>query len=203
MNIGEMLAAADVENVELGERLLAVKARNKEQYEDLIAYEEMLYVIKCLERVRLFTKLTITICLSGHPIAAALVSRGIVETTGILNFFIGESDKAKLRGPSERMETLKKFSLSSKRFGLKSKPVHVMDSVRSLQPISQDIMDLYDLLCEAVHPNWLGVARSTEVLGGGGSQKKADDPMYLVNLEAIRVGQNLFRATIEKIGKTN
>lgn len=119
---------------------------------------EFNFKARCLERLYTLMKLTADNCFAGMPIASTLTARGVIETAGLIVLFESKMQKLSSGASKQRLETVKTFVFSTKKFSAKKKAVHVLDCVRALKPIHSEVELLYDILCESVHPNWLGVS---------------------------------------------
>jgi hypothetical protein len=104
---------------------------------------EVKFRVRCLERLHVFTRLGVEHCF-----------RGVIETAGLLALFEDKIGKAAAGSSIQRVNVARKFVFSSRKFGEDGKAVHTLDCVRALDKYDESTEELYDILCEAVHPNW-------------------------------------------------
>jgi hypothetical protein len=149
---------------------------------------EMNFRARCLERLYVLAKIATDNCITGYPVAACLLARGVVETAGLLVLFESRMKKASGRPAKERMDVVRKFVFSTKKFGNEQKSVHALDCVRALEPYQSDVELLYDLLCEAVHPNWLGVSQFGEFQAIDDNAREQDDWVSAAVFNALNLG---------------
>jgi hypothetical protein len=79
---------------------------------------------------------------------------------------------------------------SARKFGTEKRSVHVLDCVRALTSIHRDVELLYDILCEAVHPNWLGVSQFREFQAGSDTQEH-DELVSMTVYQALLLGHKV------------
>jgi len=118
------------------------------------------YAIAVLRRIAELGEDTKRSVDQGRIITACMTARGVLETAGLFVDFIGklielrkkEDDKDRFR------KTVKKHFFASREFEdqLTAKSPHVADGVRALDKHVEGSSKIYDILCEAVHPNWAG-----------------------------------------------
>jgi hypothetical protein len=149
---------------------------------------ELIFKARCLERLYVLGKIATDNCITGYPVAASLLARGAVETAGLLVLFESRMKKASNCTARERMDIVRRFVFSTKKFGSDQKAVHALDCVRALKPFQADVELLYDLLCEAVHPNWLGVSQFGEFGAIGENSREQDDWVTVAVFNALSLG---------------
>ena len=163
----------------------------------------MTFRIRCLERLYVLSKLAADNCLTGFPVAATLMARGVIETAGLLVLFDTKISKLNIKTSDEKLNAIKKFVFATKKFGNEKKAVHVLDCVRALKPFHPDVEVLYDLLCECVHPNWLGVTQFKEFQPQSNNDvNEYDELVYTVVFQSLLLGHKIahsfdFKASIE------
>jgi hypothetical protein len=154
---------------------------------------ELNFKARCLERLYTLMKLAADNCFSGFPVTATLMARGVIETAGLLVLFESKMKKATGSGTKERLEAIKKFVFSTKKFGNEKRSVHALDCVRALTPYHPDVELLYDILCEAVHPNWLGVSQFREFQAGSSDTQEHDELVSMTVIQALLLGHKVSR----------
>jgi hypothetical protein len=150
------------------------------------------FKLKCLQRIYVLSELSIQHSKAGRPVVASLIARGILETGGLLELFSQRMARIRSAPAVQQLELLKLFLFATKKFGEKKKSIHAMDCVRSLGDYYSDIEGLYDVLCEAVHPNWLGVSRFSDVVADDSGQNELSEQELLISMavfQAVSIGQ--------------
>jgi hypothetical protein len=95
----------------------------------------------------------------GRVITACMAARGILESVGTYVDFVDKIVKFRESADKEKLRaTVKKHFFASREFleQLEGKPPHVADGIRFLDKHGPGTTKIYDILCEAVHPNWSG-----------------------------------------------
>jgi hypothetical protein len=154
---------------------------------------ELNFKARCLERLYTLIKLAGEDCFSGFPVAATLMARGVIETAGLLVLFDIKMEKIVDASTKEKLEAVKKFVFSTKKFGNEKRSVHALDCVRALRPYHSDVELLYDILCEAVHPNWLGVSQFKEFRIDSNDVQEQDELMTTIVFQALLLGHKIAR----------
>jgi hypothetical protein len=119
------------------------------------------YAIAVLRRVSELGEDTRRSVDQGRMITACMTARGILETAGLFVDFIGKLIEMRKKDDKERFRaTVKKHFFASREFEdqLTAKSPHVADGVKALDKHVVGSSKIYDILCEAVHPNWAGTA---------------------------------------------
>ncbi len=155
---------------------------------------ECSFKMRCLERLSVLIKLAMENCFGGLPVTATLAARGVIETAGLLVLFESRISKLSEDAISERLDTIKKFVFSTKKFGEEKKSVHALDCVRALEAHYADVALLYDILCEAVHPNWLGVSQFKEY-GQDTGFAEQDELLTISVVQALFLGHKIASMT--------
>jgi hypothetical protein len=91
----------------------------------------------------------------------------------------------------ERLDVIKRFTFATKKFGKDKRAIHALDCVRALKPIHLKIELLYDLLCEAVHPNWLGVTQFREFKPDFDSEADHDELVSATVFQSLLLGHEV------------
>jgi hypothetical protein len=193
---GDLLALIHHARESIGVSRLVRKKEDAHSRIDRITLLTRSFEIRCLERLYVFMKLATENCFAGYPVVATLLARGVIETAGLLILFENKVVSGPLEGTRERAERLKRFVFASRKFGPDKKAVHVMDCVRALKPYDSEIEDLYELLCESVHPNWLGVSQFSEFERADRKLNEYDTSMYTMIFRALLLGHKV----IEGVG---
>jgi hypothetical protein len=97
----------------------------------------------------------------GRVITACMAARGIMETSGTFVDFVEKVTKLRESNDKDKLRlTVKRHFFASKEFQqhLEGKSPHVADGLRCLDKQHPGVIRIYDVLCEAVHPNWSGTA---------------------------------------------
>jgi len=152
---------------------------------------ELNFKARCLERLYTLMKLASDNCAAGFPVTATLMARGVVETAGLLLLFETKMKKIAAAGAKEKLEAIRKFVFSTKRFGNEKRTVHALDCVRALTSIYRDVELLYEILCEAVHPNWLGVSQFREFQAGSSDTQEHDKLVSMMVYQALLLGHKV------------
>ena len=149
---------------------------------------ELNFKARCLERLYVLMNLATENCSSGFPIAASLMARGVLETAGLLTLFERKMEKVPKNAIQERLDTVKKFVFATKKFGNEKRTIHALDCVRALNPYQSDVELLYDILCEAVHPNWLGVSQFREFQPESNEAHEHDELVSATVFQSLLLG---------------
>jgi hypothetical protein len=104
---------------------------------------------------------------------------------GLLVLFEAKMAKAEARTAGEKLEIVKQFVFATRKFGEQKKAIHVLDCVRALKPHYAEIELLYDILCEAVHPNWLGVSQFREFQTDNLKSEEIDELIYATVYQSL------------------
>jgi hypothetical protein len=97
----------------------------------------------------------------GRVITACMAARGMLETSGTFVDFVEKVIKLRDSLDKDKLRlTVKRHFFASREFQqhLGGKSPHVADGLRCLDKQSTGTLKIYDILCEAVHPNWSGTA---------------------------------------------
>ena len=131
----------------------ALECRFKEERDvtDRLALE---YILSALSRVILLGRRAEAMVNEKDWLSASCLLRGKIESLGMLQLFMIKYRFEDSR--EERRLALEKFYFSQRAIGDKETSIHVNDGLRSMKKVAPETMRIYDLLCEIVHPNWLG-----------------------------------------------
>ena len=141
------------------------------------------FVHACISRMSLLGRVTLALLDKGDWLVAAMTARGFIETIALLNLFLIKYKPNADR--SDRKDVIVRFAFSTRSFADVKRGIHINDALRELEKNSSDVMVGYEILCEAVHPNWLGVRKFSEGLQSGDqSSDAAYALMYRVIVEA-------------------
>lgn len=132
------------------------------------------YTLAAISRIVQLGSRTIIATDTDEVIVAAMTARGVLETAGIFVEAMTVLSRAKKLSEKERFRAaLKRHVFASREFqgesGLKSP--HVNDGLRALEARAPGTLELYDVLCETVHPNWAG-------MGGLGWSSNQNSAVY-------------------------
>ena len=146
---------------ELRQRLEALRYRSSASgpYVRDYSIAVLRYSIAVLRRVSELGEDTRRSVDQGRMITACMTARGILETAGLFADFIGKLTEMRKMDDKDRFrKTVKKHFFASREFEdhLTAKSPHVADGVRALDKHVVGSSKIYDILCEAVHPNWAG-----------------------------------------------
>jgi len=117
------------------------------------------YAIGVLKRISELGEDTRRSVNEGRMITASMTARGILETAGLFVDLIGKLVELRKRDDKDRFRNMvKKHFFASREFEdqLTVKAPHVADGIRELDKHVIGSSKIYDILCEAVHPNWVG-----------------------------------------------
>jgi hypothetical protein len=135
------------------------------------------FVHACTSRACRLGKVTLELLDEGDWLVAAMAARGFIETIALLNFFVVKYIPH--AGRSDRKNVVERFAFSTRSFADAKRGIHVLDALRELGKTSPELMVGYEILCEVVHPNWLGVRKISEDLqSADGSSDAAYVLMY-------------------------
>ncbi|MBV7522591.1 hypothetical protein [Ensifer sp. ENS12] len=95
----------------------------------------------------------------GHWLAASLFARANIEAVALLDRFACDLDPRTPR--KDALQKITRYVFAAKAFD-GGGVVHINDCLRPVFRDDPRLEQNYNLLCEAVHPNWLGVSK----LGG-------------------------------------
>ncbi|MGR9181879.1 hypothetical protein ACU8L2_03330 [Rhizobium leguminosarum] len=106
----------------------------------------------------------ISICGNGAIAAAAnrqwlqssLFARANMEACALFVAFSEDMDPR--RPDTSTLKRAEKYLFSTKTFGA-GQGIHINDCLRIIYKNDESLRATYDVLCEAVHPNWLGVLK--------------------------------------------
>ncbi|MDP3408007.1 hypothetical protein [Bosea sp. (in: a-proteobacteria)] len=134
----------------------------------------------------------------GRMITASMTARGLLETAGTFIDFIDKMIRARNANDKEKFRnTLRKHFFASREFetelGIKSP--HVADGIRFLDKHMPEASDIYNVLCEAVHPNWAGT-------GGLIMHNSRDSPIFMRSYFAICRSYDSLAAT-DKVSRSS
>ena len=146
---------------------------------------ELKFKARCFERLYVLMKLATDNCFGGMPVAGTLMARGVIETIGLIVLFEFKISKAGGESAKEKLEIVKRFVFSTRKFGDQKKAIHVLDYVRALKPHYPEIELLYDILCECVHPNWLGVSQFKEFQTDHSESDEIDELVYATVFQSL------------------
>ena len=152
---------------------------------------ELNFKARCLERLYTLIRSASDNCANGFPVTATLVAGGVIETAGLLILFETRMKKTAEATAKEKLETVRRFVFSTKKFGNEKRSVHAMDCVRALIVFHRDVELLYDILCEAVHPNWLGVSQFKEFRVATVEVQEQDELVTMAVFQALLLGHKV------------
>ena len=130
-----------------------------------------------------------------------MTAREFIKTIALLNLFV---ITYKLNADrSDRKDVIVRFAFSTRSFADAKRSIHINDALRELEKNSSDVMVGYEILCEAVHPNWLGVRKFSEGLQFGRPELRnaACALMYRVIVEAC-TQESMVREFLEALYST-
>ncbi|MEI3807939.1 hypothetical protein V6R85_25925 [Agrobacterium sp. CCNWLW32] len=91
-----------------------------------------------------------------HWLQSSLFARANIEACAL---FVAFSEDVNPRKPDiNTLKRAEKYLFSTKTFGA-GQGVHINDCLRVIYKKDESLQATYDVLCEAVHPNWLGVLK--------------------------------------------
>ena len=94
----------------------------------------------------------------GRNVSASMTARGIVETIGNFAYLVDKLLKALRSEDREAFRNLvRQYSFASREFNPDARQPHISDGVRALEKRHPGAEELYNVLCEVVHPNWAGI----------------------------------------------
>ena len=158
------------------------------------------FVHACISRMSLLGRVTLALLDKGDWLVAAMTARGFIETIALLNLFLIKYKPNADR--SDRKDVIVRFAFSTRSFADVKRGIHINDALRELEKNSSDVMVGYEILCEAVHPNWLGVRKFSEGLQSGDqSSDAAYALMYRVIVEAC-TRESMVREFLEALDST-
>lgn len=163
------------------ETVLPPDARN-----DVANKHAVQFIVSCRERGQHLANKSLRLLEEGDWLIAAMNARGLIETAGIFKLFISKYDWRASR--ADRKKLVEKFMFASKAFTDQSRTVHVNDGLRQLSVEFSDVDRIYGILCEAVHPNWLGVRRFFVSNIETETARTEEKYAYLVILKGVVVG---------------
>jgi hypothetical protein len=120
------------------------------------------YLRGCLLRISSLGTSSLEELQHGNFVSAALLSRSVMETSGMLVLFSRNLTKAARKIEPERLRAIV-FShyLGSKAFEVtgSARAPHVMDALRAVKEQEEWVQPVYDMLSDVAHPNWAGTTQ--------------------------------------------
>lgn len=124
---------------------------------------------------------TATLLANGRLLGATATARASLETLALMLEFIRKFKASIARGDSNDLKNLtRSFIFSSLEFNKETgiKTPNVMDALRTAEKLVNGTIGAYSVLCEAVHPNWVG--RSVSIGDGDFDWSKPDAQRLMI-----------------------